>query len=374
MIKNIILVFSLILLLSACSDKQEHHVSGKSIKVGVLVPMTGENKRFSQQSVLGLQAAQKMKKYLNNGDEIVFEIRDTKSTQEGTQKAFKELQAKDVKVIMALLGSDNVLAIKEQVSKSEIPTIVTIATSSFLTSADGFISQVCMNNSTQSIVASHYIRDEKFYQNVGVVYDKNSHYSTSLAKEFRDDFIKIGGKIIFFLDVSDTKGIQEFNNISHSGIEMIFNTTNSILTMKLLKILKKKKSKIELLGSDGLLSNAIHDSKNDLHLLNGVYVLDHYAHDVHKGRKQKKFQNSIGDEKYKHSSYAFLSYDGYQLLTYAFEKCPQYSKECINKHIKNSDVIKGISGNFSMQNYQSKRNIYVDKIEKASLKKEVVIY
>jgi hypothetical protein len=77
---------------------------------------------------------------------------------------------------------------------------------------------------------------------------------------------------------------------------------------------------------------------------------------------------------FKESSYAFLSYDSYQLLVSALNSCSEYNKECINAIFKNSEIIYSALDDFSMINSKVKREIYVDKIKDSSLFEDVVIY
>ena len=58
----------------------------------------------------------------------------------------------------------------------------------------------------------------------------------------------------------------------------------------------------------------------------------------------------------------------------ALQNCPKYETQCINAMLRDSDIIEGIFGNFSMKDAKSRRAIYIDKIKDAKLIKEVVIY
>ena len=364
MIKIIFILFSLLFLLLGCEESVKITPSSKIITIGVLAPLSGTHKNLGIQGVIGVKSALKMSRYLDNGDEIVLKIVDTKSTQDDSKKALEILVDAEVVAILSFMGSGRTLALKDDLNAAKIPTIATLATDNNIVSLNGYISQICMDNDTQVIVASHYIRDDELIQNVGIVYSSDSQYYSLLANNFKEYFVKIGGKVNFLIDVSSQKGLDEFNNIKSSSVNMLFSSTKSEITPKIVNIIKERRFGFKVLGVNGSLS-----SEQD-----GFYVLEHYADDVLKSKKRKKLETILKKEKLKNNGYAFLSYDAYELLQYALNNCKKYSGACINSLLKNSDIIEGVSGNFSMIDSRAKREIYIDKIENGRLKKEVVVY
>jgi branched-chain amino acid transport system substrate-binding protein len=272
------------------------------------------------------------------------------------------------------MPSSNMVQLRDDFKKLKIPTIATIATNNSVIKENGYVAQVCMSNHTQSLVAAHYIRDEKLKQHVGVLFDANNTYSEELAKGFKEVFKTIEGKVDFFINLNDTNSTIQLQELPLENIEMLYCTANAVLTANAIKVIKKKNPNIQILGGDGLLSDAIENTKKDLYLFDGVYVIDHYAHDIYKNNRRKQFEKLLKEEQFKESTYAFLAYDGYLLLVEALNTCKNYDTVCINAMLQNSNTIQGIAGNFSMVNAKSKREIYVNKIENSALKKEVVVY
>ncbi len=130
----------------------------------------------------------------------------------------------------------------------------------------------------------------------------------------------------------------------------------------------------KLLGTDGLLSSALDMDEKSLELFENHYVLDHYTHSQKRSDKQKNLEKLLDKSGYKNSSYAFLAYDAYQLLLYALNNCPEQDSICINSLLQNSDIVQGISENFSILNSKAKRGVYINKIKDAMLEKEVVVF
>ena len=374
MMQRAILFMSIILFFTACGENQKIRPSSKVIKVGVLAPQSGVSEKLGMQSLLGLNAAKKMNKYLKNGDEIIFEIMDTASDINSTKNAFSKLLKKDIKIFISFMNTTDTKAMSDEFKNHKVPIISTLATDNNITSLDGYLTQVCIDNNTQVLVASHYILDEKFIENVGIIYDKTSLYSTSLANGFNKYHTELGGKIEFILDMSSKDSITKFKEQDKSKIKMLFNATSTKISTKVLKMMHDENYKFQMLATDGLFSSALMLKKDELKLFDGVYVIGHYAHNVNKTNKRLHLEKLLDKDGLKDSSYAFLAYDGYQLLVYALENCSGYNTKCINSIMQNSDVINGLSGNFTMIDSKARREVYVDKIQDSQLIKEVVIY
>jgi len=376
MIQQIFFYIVIVLLLGGCDYFEEQKItpSGKVVKIGVLAPLSGQHKRYGRQSLLGLKSANKINPYLSNGDRVVFEVVDAKSDNNGSLSALLKLKDKNVTSIISFLGSNHMLALTPYFDIQKIPVVATIATHSDIPKNSHYVSQVCMSNHMQTLVASHYLRDEKLIENIGIVYNKESMYSQSLADEFQKYFKDIGGKIDFYIDVNSDRGFKKFLSHKNRTTQMLFNVIDAELSVELFNALHSIDWHLEILGTDGLLSDALEHSSHDIALFDGIYVVEHYAHSKKLTKKQKQFKHYLNNKNLQESSYAYLAYDGYQLIRNALQNCPKYETQCINAMLRDSDIIEGIFGNFSMKDAKSRRAIYIDKIEDAKLIKEVVIY
>jgi len=368
----ILLLIIAILFLTACQKKEKITPSGKVLKIGLLAPLSRINRKYGYQSLFGIEFANSEKKYLTNGDKIEFHIVDTKSSIEGTQRALQQLLDQNVTAIISFVGSANMLSLKKQFKDIKIPIIVTLATNDEIPLLSDSISQICMSNRHEALVAAHYIKDEKFINSVGLLYDSENPYSYSLSTQFSKYYKSIRGKNTFVLDFSNKNALKKLQNIDFKDIGMVFSILRAKESAKALRILNIKGIKVLL--SDGTLSSAKVNVKKGLNLFNGAYIIEHYASNMNGNREYKKLQKILQKEGFEDSSYAFLAYDAYSLLVYALENCFQYEQKCINALFHNSDVIEGIAGNFTMENGKVKRKVYIDKIENLRLKQEIVTY
>jgi ABC-type branched-subunit amino acid transport system substrate-binding protein len=365
-----------VVVFSGCQEKKKIIKSGKVIKIGILAPLTGEKSRLGIQSLIGLKYANKLERYLSNGDEIVLEVIDTKSDYKSSKKGYDYFIKEDVLIINSFMSSDTTLRLKPDIKKHNTSFVATLATHDDITKDSKNIVQVCIDNNTQVLVSAHYIKDEKYIEQVGVIYNKKSNYSTSMAKEFKKYYNSISGRVVFFIDVSDKEGLESFKKEYKKGIKMVFNACDSKTTAKVLAIMKRDHYYVEILGTDGLLSGALSLDDVDISIFNGVFVVEHYAENIEKNKSKNRvnLERNLAKLGYKESSYAFLAYDGYMLIKNALENCKNYNDMCLKSVLQYSDIIKGISGNFSIIDFKVNREVYIDKINHATLEKELVIY
>ena len=373
MIKVFILVL-IAIFFTACSNDDKIIPSGKKINISILAPLSGDNKRYGRQSLLGMTKANDMKRYLHNGDEIALHVADTKTIKKFFVKALNSANENKNKVIVTFEGSNNLIEVKDELKQVKIPIIATLATNNEITSLSDNMIQICMDNDMEALVAAHFTKDEKLMHSVGIVYDKTNKYSSELAHEFKILYTRLGGKVKFYDDVSTSSGFKKFKHRNKNNIDLLFSVANAKDSVQVITLIKKQNEKIEILSTDGLLNNALENERDNLELFNGIYVVENYAHTNPHTYEHKALKKYLLKYDLEESSYAYLAYDAYQLLYYALDICVDYNEQCISAAMKNSDVIEGIKGNFSIINSKAKREVYVDKIMDSKLIKEIVIY
>ena len=374
--KLTLLLLLFLSLFTACQQQKKPYISGKSVTIGILAPISAKNSAYAQQSLAGIKAAQVMKRYLSNGDAIQFLVQNSAPDNEAVKKALETFKKNKVQVILSFMGSEEIVDTAALFKTNKIPLIVTLATNNNITQLAQNITQVCFDNHMQAIVAAHFIKDEKFLNNVGILYNMNNNYSHSLAKEFKHTFENLGGKVLFYVNFKPEDPIKNLDFIKNKKIDILYNVTNAVTTLRVLKKLKREHLNIPILSTDGLLSSAYSFKPSDLAYFNNMYITEHYAYDVKKSKERKEFEKLLKKKTYKESSYAFLAYDSYALLHKSLSECIDYNydKQCINNHLQNSGVIKGISGNFTIINAKAHREMYIDKIKDAHLYKETIVY
>ncbi len=372
---KIALMILLLFATSGCVKEKKADTRGyKKVYIGIIAPVTGKNRRFFSPSILGVAWAKQVAGVIKEKKVVlVYDVKDTHSTKNGALQALREF-AKDKKyvAVISFMSSGRILALQKSIEKLHIPFVATLATSNHLVAKDGYITQVCMTNQRQALVASHYIHDEKLIESVGVVYNATNSYSKELATQFSQNFSKIGGHIVFFKDVHNGKTLRQLPLDKKPLI--IYDTSSVKTTLKLLQDIHEHSLKTKIFGSDGLLNEVQRNYKHEMSLFDGVLLVEHYASNQTTSKKRRQFVKFLEKKGMQENSYSLLAYDAFILIRDAIVWDNNPSRENINKEVRNSKTIDGVYGKFFTQHGKIKREIYVDTIQDAKLYKEVIIY
>jgi branched-chain amino acid transport system substrate-binding protein len=367
-------LFLIPFLFIACERTEPIQPSGRVVTIGVLAPKSGVYSRLGTQGESGLKVAQAMHPYVNNGDVIKFKVIDTQSRLDLAQAGLETLAESNASVIISLLSSNEMLKLYDKFQEFQIPVIASVATDDAIASEEGYVSQVCMNNQTQALIAAHFIQDEILLKGVGIVFDGNNTYSVHLAQAFKKQIHRLGGRVEFSINMGTEAGKEKLKEHKHRSIEALFAPINA---QKLNTVLQWKDAlglEYIVISTDGLLSDVMDLDASALERMQGVYVTEHFADDELMSSREKRIKKRLQEQGEHESSYAFLAYDSYMLMHYAMQNCLGYNHQCLNASIHDSEVIQGAVSNFSMFEAKAKREVYVGMIDGRKLKKVVVVY
>ncbi|GAA5179496.1 ABC transporter substrate-binding protein [Modicisalibacter zincidurans] len=169
------------------------------LKIGVLVPLTGDLQSYGEPA---LKAAQLAAKEINSaggvlGEDVTISSGDTQtSPQPGVAAAQKLVNIEGVNAILGALSSGVTIPVAQSVSKPEqVPQISSASTSPVITSLnDGdFLFRTVPSDAFQGVALSE-VTQEKGYENVSIIYINND-YGKGLAEAFTQAFEKAGGTV-----------------------------------------------------------------------------------------------------------------------------------------------------------------------------------
>ena len=169
------------------------------LKIGVLVPLTGDLQSYGEPA---LKAAQLAAKEINAaggvlGEDVEISSGDTQtSPQPGVAAAQKLVNNEGVNAIMGALSSGVTIPGAQSVAKAEqIPQVSSASTSPVITSLDDddFLFRTVPSDAFQGVALSE-VTQEKGYENVSIIYINND-YGKGLAEAFTQAFEKAGGTV-----------------------------------------------------------------------------------------------------------------------------------------------------------------------------------
>ena len=178
------------------------------IKIGVYLPLTGQNAFGGQLELEGVQLAQKeMPTVLGRPVELV--VVDNKSDKVEAANAVKRLTERDkVLAIIGTYGSSLALAGGEVSEKAGIPAVGTSCTNPLVTQGKKYYFRACFIDPYQGAAAATYAYENLGFKKAAILMDVANDYAVGLANFFKKSYTKLGGDVVAQLKYSS--GDQDF--------------------------------------------------------------------------------------------------------------------------------------------------------------------
>ena len=178
------------------------------IKIGVYLPLTGQNAFGGQLELEGVRLAHKeMPKVLDRPVELV--VVDNKSDKVESANAVKRLIERDkVVALIGTYGSSLAMAGAEVAEKAAVPGVGTSCTNPLVTQGKKYYFRACFIDPYQGAAAATYAYETLGLRKAAVLMDMTSDYAVGLSSFFTRDFKKLGGEIVSTLKYST--GDQDF--------------------------------------------------------------------------------------------------------------------------------------------------------------------
>ncbi|WP_336288391.1 MULTISPECIES: ABC transporter substrate-binding protein [unclassified Bartonella] len=185
--------------------------ASEPIKIGVFLPLSGQNAFGGQLEIRGIQLAhKKVPEILGRKVELI--VIDNKSDKVEAANAVMRLTASEkVNGIIGSYGSSLSLAGGEISEKAKTPTIATSSTSPLVTQGRKYYFRTCFIDSYQGIGAATYAAQTLHAKKAAILKDISSDYAIGLANYFTRFFKKLGGEVISNLNYNS--GDQDFSAV-----------------------------------------------------------------------------------------------------------------------------------------------------------------
>ena len=178
------------------------------IKIGVYLPLTGQNAFGGQLELEGVQLAQKeMPKVLGRPVELV--VVDNKSDKVEAANAVKRLTERDkVSAIIGTYGSSLAMAGGEVAEKAKVPAVGTSCTNPLVTQGKKYYFRACFIDPYQGAAAATYAYENLGFKKAAILMDVANDYAVGLSAFFKRYYTKLGGQMVSELKYSS--GDQDF--------------------------------------------------------------------------------------------------------------------------------------------------------------------
>ena len=211
---------------------------GDVIKVGVFLPLTGDNAAGGELELRGIKLANKLHSTVN-GKKVELVVADNKSDKaEAASVAARLIEKDKVKVIVGTYGSSLAMAAGNIVKDAKVPAIGTSCTNPQVTANNDYYFRACFIDPFQGTVMASYAF-KKGAKKVAIIQEVSNDYAVGLAKFFKDAFTKLAGPDSIIEVANYQTGDKDFSailtNIKAKNPDAIFapgNFTESALLIK----------------------------------------------------------------------------------------------------------------------------------------------
>lgn len=216
--KKIIVVLLVALIALSCSKKDE------TVKIGVILPLTGELASFGKTVLNGIDLAVDDYNANNKSLQVNLVIEDSKATPTVAVNAFNKLIDVDkVKIVIGDLTSGATLAMAPIAQKNKILLMSPTASNPALSQSGEYFFRVWPSDNYSGFVAASYSFKELGKRKAAIIYINND-YGFGLKEVFDSTFVALGGTVL--LSEAYTQDRIDFKNIltkiKKSGADLIY--------------------------------------------------------------------------------------------------------------------------------------------------------
>ena len=325
-------------------------VYAKEVKIGVVLPLTGNIAAFGQTSKGGLDIAYAQNNKLSNGDTVKLVVVDDRGDKVEAATAVKRLLDKDkVSVILGEVASSNSMAMAPVAEKAKTPMITHASTNPRVTKDKKYVTRACFIDPFQGAVMAKYALDSGLKTAV-VVTDAKQDYSVGLSKAFKKAYEAAGGKIVKTILINS--GDKDFNAqvaaLKQANPAIVAFTGYYPEAALMVKQARDMGVKTPFIGADGVGFPEL--VKIGGKAAEGFMYTDHFNEAAASSPEAKAYVEAFHKKYNKPAdSMGALAADGYGMILQAMNNCIKAGKasddkECINTNLRGTKGYKGITG------------------------------
>lgn len=309
-------------LLAGCGG-EEKAADSNVIKVGVFLPLTGDNAAGGELELRGIKLANKLHPEVL-GKKVELVVADNKSDKaEAASVAARLIEKDKVSVIVGSYGSSLSMAAGNIVKENKVPAVGTSCTNPQVTANNDYYFRACFIDPFQGKVMAEYAH-QNGYKNVAIVQEVSNDYSVGLAKFFREEFVKLTGSESSIVDVANYQtGDKDFTailtNIKALNPDAVFAPGNFTESALLVKQARQLGIEVPFMGGDTWETQEFIDvGGKDVE---GVALSTAFDREKASTEEAKKFLDAYTQEyKGEPSALTAMAYDAYLIAVNGIEK------------------------------------------------------
>lgn len=325
-----------------------------TIKIGADLELTGDVAAFGSSALSGAKLAVKE---INDaggvlGKKIELVEADNAGKADEATRAAQKLISDKVVAIVGSATSGNTLAASSVATEKKVPIITPSGTALKVTvdertgKVNDWVFRTCFIDPFQGTVMGNFASDDLKVKTAAVYIDTSSDYSKGLAKSFKEQFEKNGGKVVAeeSYQQKDTDFKAVLTRIKDKKPDVVYIPGYYSEVAKIVKQAREMGITVPLLGGDGWDSPEMPKIAGKEALAN-TFFSNHYAADD----KTPEVQKFVDTYKKENSSkvpdgFAILGYDSVKLIVEAIKRANSADPAKIKDELAKTKDYKAASG------------------------------
>lgn len=198
----------------------------KTLKIGGIGPITGNNAQYGEAVRNGAQIAVDEINEAGGiaGMQIEFQFSDDESDNEKAVNAYNTLKDWGMNLLMGTVTSNPCIAVAEKTKDDNMFQLTPSGTAADCVKYDNAF-RVCFSDPNQGKQAAKYIAEHKLATKIAVIYDSSDPYSTGIYENFRTESKEQGLNIVeaqAFTKDNKTDFSVQLQKAKDSGADMVF--------------------------------------------------------------------------------------------------------------------------------------------------------
>ncbi len=356
-------------LMSGCKPKkipgsEERKPGMESIKIGVILPMTGNVSGFGQQTWLGIQMAQKEKPKVL-GQKVELLLCDEKSDKTESANCAQRLIQKDQ--VIAVLGSvpsSNTMAIAAVTEENKVPHVTPSSTDPLVTQGKRYVFRACFVDTFQGKVLARFAVENLKARSAALLTDVAQDYSAGLSRYFTQQFQKLGGTVT---ELKYQSMEQEFS----AQLTQIRRLKPDVLVVtgyypEIALIARQARDlgiQTPILAGDGAEDSRLVEIGGEA--VEGLYFSTHFDEQMATTEIQFHYTKLFRETYNKPiDGLAALGIDAYLILLDAMERAGAQDREKIRDALDRTEKFQGVTGEITLIKGDAVKPAVVRKVEK----------
>ena len=327
--------------------KDEKKAAGDTIKVGVFLPLTGDNAAGGELELRGIKLANKLHPEVL-GKKVQLVVADNKSDKaEAASVAARLIEKDKVCTILGTYGSSLAMAAGNIVKEAKVPAIGTSCTNPQVTANNDYYFRECFIDPFQGTVMANYAFKQGA-KKVAIVQEVSNDYSVGLAKFFVEAFQKLTNDKNSIIDVANYQtGDKDFTavltNLKAKNPDAVFAPGNFTESALLIKQARQLGMKVPFMGGDTWETQEFIDvGGKDVE---GCVLSTAFDREKASTEEAKKFLKAYTDEyKGEPSALSALGYDSYLIAIDAIKRAGGTDSKKIRDAIATTKDLEAVTG------------------------------